>query len=594
MSKDFRSELDDAATRWREAGLERKLTDPAGIDFSSNDYLGLSKHPSVINAAIAAIEEHGAGAPSARLLRGNYPIHRQAELTAAQFVGTENALLLPSGWQANIAIVTTLATQDDVLICDELIHASLIDASRLSKASVKIFKHNDVGALEQCLLQSSAMRQRFIVVEDIYSMDGDRTPLPEIIELCEKYDAYVILDLAHSVGLYPPRHYQSKRVITRMVTGGKALGVGGGIICASDVVINHLLNHARPFVFTTAVPPATCGALQRSMQLLREQPELGELAHRNAQLLRELLRVKGFDCLGESPIVPLIVGSAQATIEASNKLAELGFDVRAIRPPTVAEGSSRLRIVVHAGHSAEQISDLADAIAQCVVVDKNPIVKNEKNNDLLVVGTDTDVGKTVISSLLVRAAVRYGYGVKYLKPIQTGKDSDTNSVQALAELDSSAMLSPFVELALPASVDQAAAAEGAHISMNDVLPKVRQAIAENELTILETAGGLLVPWNDQQHQGDFAQRLGIEAVLVVRTGLGTLNHTLLTIEALAKRHIKLRAVFMVGDPHNENKNSIQAQILDVPIFEFPLFKKLSTANLDLWLDTEDLQFLFKK
>ncbi|HIA38134.1 MAG TPA: dethiobiotin synthase [Planctomycetes bacterium] len=594
MNKDFRSELNEVAARWRDAGLERKLVEPSGIDFSSNDYLGLSKNPSVIKAAIAAVEEFGAGAPSARLLRGNYPIHRQAELTAAQFVGTENALLLPSGWQANLAIVTTLATQDDVLICDELVHASLIDASRLSKACVKIFKHNDLAALEQCLQLSSAMRQRFIVVEDIYSMDGDRTPLPGIIELCEKYDAYVILDLAHSVGLYPPRHFQSKRVITRMVTGGKALGVGGGIICASDDVINHLINHARPFLFTTAVPPATCGALQRSMQLLREQPGLCDIAHQNALLLRELLKAKGFDCLGEAPIVPLVVGSAQATIKASNKLGELGFDVRAIRPPTVAEGSSRLRIVVHADHTTEQISDLADAIAQCVVVDADVKVSKQRLNDLLVVGTDTDVGKTVISALLMRAAARYGHGVTYLKPIQTGKDSDTKAVQQLAEVNDSSMSAPLVELRLPASVDQAAAAEGAHITINDVLPKVRQVIADNELTVIETAGGLLVPWNEKQHQGDFAQRLGIDAVLVTRTGLGTLNHTLLTIEALAKRHVKLRAVFMVGDPHRENKNSIQAQILDVPIFEFPLFKKLSTANLDLWLDTEDLQFLFKR
>jgi len=593
VSDDFLDGLDEIATRWRDAGLERKLTTPSGIDFSSNDYLSLSQHPSVKKAAITAIEEFGAGAPSARLLRGNYSIHRQAELTAAQFIGTENALIFPSGWQANIAILASLATQDDVLICDELIHASLIDGARLSKASVKIFKHSDLSALEDCLMHSAGMRQRFVVVEDVYSMDGDRTPLPEIIKLCEKHDAYVILDLAHSVGLYPPRHYQSKRVVTRMVTGGKALGVGGGIVCASNAVINHLINHSRGFIFTTAVPPATCAALQRSMQLLREQPELCEATHNNAQLLRELLRVKGYDCPGESPIVPLIIGDALQTITVAEKLQKLGFDVRAIRPPTVAEGSSRLRIVVRATHTVEQLSDLADAISECAVAPEIVERSSSQMNDLLVVGTDTDVGKTVISSLLMRAASRYGVDAKYLKPVQTGKDSDTISVQQLAQLDDHSICKPLVELQLPASVDQAAEAEGATIAINDVLPRVKTILAENESTVIETAGGLLVPWNDRQDQGDFAQRLATDTVLVARTTLGTLNHTLLTIEALNKRGIKLRALFLVGDPHNENKNSLRSQIRDVPIFEFPLFKKLSTPNLDLWLDTEDLEFLFK-
>jgi dethiobiotin synthetase len=150
-----------------------------------------------------------------------------------------------------------------------------------------------------------------------------------------------------------------------------------------------------------------------------------------------------------------------------------------------------------------------------------------------------------------------------------------------------------VELGLPASVDQAADAEGVTVTISDALPKAKKIMAENKSTVIETAGGLLVPWNNREDQGDFAQRLSVDAVLVARTTLGTLNHTLLTIEALNRRGIKLRALFLVGDPHSENKNSLQAQIRDVPIFEFPLFKKLSTANLDLWLDTEDLEFLFK-
>jgi dethiobiotin synthase len=363
-----------------------------------------------------------------------------------------------------------------------------------------------------------------------------------------------------------------------MVTGGKALGVGGGIVCASSAVINHLINHARGFVYTTAVPPATCAALQRSMQLLREQPELCDAVHDNAQLLRELLRSKGYECPGESPILPLIIGDTLETISAAEQLQQRGFDVRAIRPPTVAEGSSRLRIVVRATHTPEQLSGLADAISECVVVQKTVKNSSRRFNDLLVIGTDTDVGKTVISSLLMRAASRYGVDAKYLKPVQTGKDSDSHSVQQLAQLDNSAICKPLVELSLPASVDQAADAEGVTVTINDVLPKAKEILAANESTVIETAGGLLVPWNNRQDQGDFAQRLSVDSVLVARTTLGTLNHTLLTIEALNRRGIKLRALFLVGDPHNENKNSLQAQIRDVPIFEFPLFKKLSTAN----------------
>ncbi|MFK5955567.1 MAG: dethiobiotin synthase [Planctomycetota bacterium] len=591
MQDQLRAEADT----WREAGLERKLVFPDAsiVDFTSSDYLGLARDERVIRAAKDAADAYGVGTPAARLLHGNYPVHEQVEVEAARWMGSEAALLFPTGWQANLALLTTFANRLDVLFCDSLNHASLIDASRLSRARVEVFAHNELAALDAALLLHPAARRRIVVVEDVYSMDGDRAPLHALLQLCEKHDAYLILDMAHAAGLYAVEGEMHPRLLARMFTGGKALGVAGGMVCASRLVVETLINHGRSFIFTTAVPPMIAAGLRRAMQIVQAEPEHAQTVFARAGLLRELLAQAGMHCPGESPIVPVMVGDAHRAMEVAQKVRDAGFEVRAVRPPTVAQGSSRLRIVVHAAHSEQEIHGLAAAVTSAMQREERRSLLEDtpKANcatPLVVCGTDTDVGKTVVSALLIRAALRQNHATQYLKPIQTGLVSDTDMVQKLSGIDAAQLAKPLVHFPLPASVDQAADDAGKEVVMEQVLRDAQKLFtaSPDSTWILEGAGGLRVPWNSKQDQADFLQALDAPVVLVARSGLGTLNHTLLTVEALAARHISLRALFLVGQPHPQNRASLEQRLPNLPIFEVPWFKDLQTEHLDFWLDGE--------
>lgn len=593
MNPSLFEQLADEAESWRAAGLERELVVEEGVDFTSNDYLGLSRDPRIAAAVTEACATWGAGAPGARLLHGNLPIHRQAEDEAARWMDCEAALLFPSGWQANQALLTTFADRDDVLFCDALNHASLIDGARLSRARVEVYTHNDLDALAQALARHPAARRRVIVAEEVYSMDGDRAPVTALLELCDRFDAYLVLDMAHAAGLYEPQGLGSERILARMFTGGKALGLAGAFVCGSRLVIDTLINHARSFVFTTAVPPMLAAALRRAMQIAQAEPERAQTVFAHATLLRSLLQESGIEAPGESPIVPILVGDSGRALAVAEKVRDDGFAVRAIRPPTVAEGSSRLRIVVHATHSEQQVRSLAAAVVAAMQEEKRRAVVESPlptpdPRALVVCGTDTDVGKTVVSALLVRAARRARQDPAYLKPIQTGRDSDTETVRALAEMETCSAPDPILWLPLPASVDQAAQNAGQEVQLAEILATTKERLASQHdaFWIVEGAGGLRVPWNARADQADFLQAMRLPAVLVARSGLGTLNHTLLTLEALAVRRIEVRAVFLVGDAHPGNHATLAARLPYLPLFEIPRFKTLSPEHLDFWLETE--------
>ncbi|MDA0667207.1 MAG: dethiobiotin synthase [Planctomycetota bacterium] len=591
----LQDQLQAEANAWREAGLERKLVFPGEgvVDFTSSDYLGLARDERVVRAAKEAADEFGVGAPGARLLNGNYPVHEQAEVEAARWMGSEAALLFPSGWQANLALLTTFADRLDVLFCDSLNHASLIDAARLSRARVEVFAHNNLDALDAALALHPAARRRIVVVEDVYSMDGDRAPLQALLQLCQKRNAYLILDMAHAAGLYPVEGDMHPRLLARMFTGGKALGVAGGMVCASRLAIDALINHGRSFVFTTAVPPMIAAGLRRAMQIAQAEPEHAQTVFARADLLRTLFADAGMECPGESPIVPVMIGDSARSMAVAEKVREAGFEVRAVRPPTVLEGSSRLRIVVHAAHSEEQIRGLATAVLSALREERRRTLVEDtpptpSATPLIVCGTDTDVGKTVVSALLVRASLRHHQATHYLKPVQTGMDSDTDTVQKLSGIDASEIVAPLVHFPHPASVDQAAEEAGEIVEMESVLLAAQKLFqgAPKAAWIVESAGGLLVPWNAKQDQADFLAALNAPVVLVARSGLGTLNHTLLTLEALAARRISVRALFLVGQPHPQNRASLERRLPYLPIFEVPWFKDLRTEHLDFWLNGE--------
>jgi len=251
-------------------------------------------------------------------------------------------------------------------LSDERNHASIIDGCRLSHADVAVFPHQDLDALAQTLDEQRGKHQRcWIVMERVYSMDGDLAAVDEGLALAERYDASVLLDEAHAAGLFAPLP-PHQALAASVVTGGKALGSAGAFICSSQLTIDWFINKARPFVFTTAPPPAVCAALTAAIKVIQTEPQLANSTLKNAQTLRRLLAQAGVTAGGESAIVPVVIGKESRAMQVAAKVREKGFDVRAVRPPAVPTGTSRLRIVCHANHTSRQLEGLADAIAESI------------------------------------------------------------------------------------------------------------------------------------------------------------------------------------------------------------------------------------
>lgn len=337
--------------------LTRVMRPPAGVDLSSNDYLTLSTHPSVTAAFVAGVGAEGAGSTGSRLLRGEREAFAAAERRFAAFKGTERALFFSSGYLANLAVLTTLPEAGDVIFSDALNHASLIDAVRLSRASRVVFAHNDVAALAQALDATPCTGIRFVVVESMFSMDGDRAPLVGLARVCRERGAVLVVDEAHAVGVYGVHGTGlieelgvAADVLLSINTAGKALGVGGAFVAGPAWAIEYLVQRGRPFVFSTAAPPAMAWAIQASLDVVRDEPERRVTLRARAARLRARLRAAGLDVdANDSHIVPIHIGSNAVAVAVAETLQSEGFDVRAIRPPTVPEGTARLRVSVNTG-----------------------------------------------------------------------------------------------------------------------------------------------------------------------------------------------------------------------------------------------------
>jgi 8-amino-7-oxononanoate synthase len=588
---DLAAQIDEELARWTKAGLARRLTPPAGTDFASNDYLDLSRDPRVVAAAAEALREFGAGAPSARLLRGHLPPHEAAERAAAEWLRAEAALLLPSGWHANLAVVGALAGRGDVVLSDERNHASLVDAVRLCGARVEVHAHHDARHADALLRRARGARRRIVVVESVESTGGEIAPIAELARVCREHDAWMIADEAHAAGVHghdgvgiAADAEVADRVIARVVTGGKALGVAGAFVVGARRVADLVMHAGRAFVFTTAVPPPIAAALAASIAIVRAEPQRRERAHAAARRLRDALRSR-VATTGDGPIVGVVLGEPDDAVRAAAALQARGFDVRALRPPTVPEGTSRLRVVCRAGHDDRAIDALAAAMIDVVGTRRAAAAPTRRPQVLGVVGTDTGVGKTVVAALVCRALARAGRDTRYLKPVQTGDDSDTATVRRLAELDAAHAPDPVVALPLPASVDQAAAAAGVTVSAGDVVRRAEDALraAPDAAWVVEGAGGLLVPVNADEDLGDVFARLVRDVVLVARSGLGTLNHTLLTAEALTRRRMRVRVVVLVGPRHEANEATLSGRI-EAPVVSLPHLDVDDAAALDRWID----------
>jgi 8-amino-7-oxononanoate synthase len=335
------------------------------VNACSNDYLGLAHHPDVIEAARAATAEWGTGSGASRLVTGGHPLLFQLERRLAAFKGTEDCIVFGSGYLANLAITPALAGPDDLVLVDALAHACLHAGARLSRARVEVFRHNDTAHLRALLAAHRAeARHAMILTDGVFSMDGDLAPLPDILALGETYDAWALVDDAHGIGTVGQGRGAAHAFTPpaagplQMGTLSKALGSYGGYLCASRRVCDLLRSRARPLVFTTALPPASAAAALAALDIIAADAELCE---RPLFLARRLAAQLG---LAEpaSPIVPVILGSEQAALDASAALQREGFLVTAIRPPTVPEGTARLRITVSAAHDDADIDRLATAL----------------------------------------------------------------------------------------------------------------------------------------------------------------------------------------------------------------------------------------
>jgi 8-amino-7-oxononanoate synthase len=373
-------------------GSEVEIAGRRLINFSSNDYLGLANDPRLRKAATAAIHQFGVGAGASRLISGNLSQHLRLERALAKWKGTEAALSFSSGYAAALGTIPALADKDDVVVLDKLCHASLIDGAKLSGAVLRVFPHNHVGKLESHLEWAGRKhpgRRVLIVTESVFSMDGDRAPLRELVEIKKRFGAMLMLDEAHAAGVIGPNgrglateENLSEEVDVQMGTLSKALGASGGYICGGRTLIEWLINRARSFIYSTAPPPAIAAAALAAVDFLSspEGEERRLLLWKRIRLMRELLprldvgrsplsvgRLNNSNqcsTLNEigSAIFPLIVGDEKAALDLAAGLQSEGFLVPAIRYPTVAKGAARLRITVTAAHEASQIRALCETI----------------------------------------------------------------------------------------------------------------------------------------------------------------------------------------------------------------------------------------
>ena len=357
-------------------GLLRTLRAPSGVDLSSNDYLGLANHPHVKERMIEAVGREGAGSTGSRLLRGNREGFAAIERRFASLKGTERSLYFSSGYLANLAVLTTFPEPRDVIFSDEHNHASLIDGIRLSSARREIFPHNDVAAVQRALNATRQTDQRFIVVESLFSMDGDEAPLKQYAELCRASGAYLIVDEAHAVGIYGAKgsglieaNGIEEDVFLSINTAGKALGVSGAFVAGAEWAIDYMIQRARPFIFSTASPPSIAAALDASLDIVEREPQRRSVVLKRAQALRQQLRTAGVPLPdGTSPILPVLLRDNDRALAVAEALQAEGFDVRAIRPPTVPPGTARLRISINVNLTDEMMNRFATTLVAALVV----------------------------------------------------------------------------------------------------------------------------------------------------------------------------------------------------------------------------------
>ncbi len=346
------------------------------INLASNNYLGLTTHPKLREAAIAAIHKYGVGSGAVRTVSGTMQIHMELEQKIARFKNTEACVVFQSGFTANAGTVSSILGKDDFIISDELNHASIIDGARLSKAKIKVFRHKDTAHAEELLKEvANEPGHKLIITDGVFSMDGDIGPLPALCDLAEKYGAIMMIDDAHSSGVLGRNgrgtvdHFKVHgRVDVQVGTLSKAIGALGGYVCGSKELIDFLYHRARPFLFSTSHPPSVAATCIAAFDVLEQEPELMDKLWANTRFFKKELGLLGFNIGGintpasETPITPIIIGDGKLTMDFSRELFSEGVFTPGIAFPTVAEGKARLRTIMTATHTQDQLSKALEVL----------------------------------------------------------------------------------------------------------------------------------------------------------------------------------------------------------------------------------------
>ena len=342
------------------------------ILLAGNNYLGLANHPDVRQAAIEAIQQYGVGSGASRLISGNMALHQELETRLARFKGTRAALVFSTGYMANLSILSCLVPENGLILLDRLCHASLIDGARLSGRRYRIYSHRDLDKLEQLLKKKPRHNSALIVTEGIFSMEGDIAPLPQLLYLARQYGARILVDEAHATGVLG-RHGRgtlehfgldsSSEELLQMGTLGKAIGAFGAFVVGNDDMIEYLINKARAFIYTTALPPAVCAAAIAALDLIEKEPERRTQLWQNRNVLHQGLQNLGFDTLNsETPILPILITESDKAMELSEILFEHGIYAPAIRPPTVPKRTSRIRMTVMTDHTPSDLNRVLEVL----------------------------------------------------------------------------------------------------------------------------------------------------------------------------------------------------------------------------------------
>ncbi|MHC1949920.1 8-amino-7-oxononanoate synthase [Bradyrhizobium sp. UFLA06-06] len=358
----------------KEAYRLRGLKPRAGIDFVSNDYLALATAPRMKNAISAALEAGTPiGAGGSRLLRGNCEEHEKLEAEAAQFFGAETALFFGGGYVANFAVLTTLPQRSDLLVLGSLVHASIHEGARAGRADFRISEHNDPQSVENTVREwraNGGVGRVWIVIESLYSMDGDFAPLKDLVTIADRYDAFLMIDKAHATGVYGEHGrgltapYERRENVLVVHTCGKALGAAGALVATTRVLRDFLVNRCRPFIFATAPSPLMAIAVREALLILQEEPVRQQRLANLVAFTHQEIRARGLRSPSDSQIVPYIVGDNARAMGLASALQARGFDIRGIRPPTVPAGTARLRISVTLNVGEDDVRSMLDALKE--------------------------------------------------------------------------------------------------------------------------------------------------------------------------------------------------------------------------------------